>query len=67
MKSEFYGSSATWNKKAFKVWDTLGTRIEAEKGPPIQKLEKVSVSSTDYYAYLSPYFLFEAFPHYHSY
>ena len=30
--------------RALKVWRTLRTKIQAEKGPPTQKLKKISVS-----------------------
>ena len=31
-------------ERALKVWHTLRTKIQAKKGPPTQKLKKISVS-----------------------
>ena len=45
--SVWYGSSDTCqmaSPESFEVWATLQTKIQAEKGPPTQKLKKISVS-----------------------
>ena len=44
MKQILYDMGQMASVESFKVWHTLRTKIQAEKGPPTQKLKKISVS-----------------------